>query len=67
MIEITAKIMGKSAQIVTISDGDTVGDVQNELGLEGNYTYNVGGKPASTDTELTEGAYVVFAPAVKGA
>lgn len=66
-LTITAKIMGQSAQLLEDFEGKTVSDVQEALGLEGNYTYNVSGKPANKDTVLNDGAYVVFAPSVKGA
>lgn len=66
-ITVTAKVMGQSAQLLENFEGKTVGDVQSELELDGNYTYNVSGKPATKETVLTDGAYVVFAPSVKGA
>lgn len=67
MITVTAKVMGQPAKVLEDFSGSTVAEVQSELGLEGNYTFNVGGKPATKETVLTDGAYVVFAPSVKGA
>jgi hypothetical protein len=67
MKTVTAKIMGKSATLLEDFEGTTIADVQAELELEGNYTYNLGGKPATADTLITDGAYIVFAPSVKGA
>ena len=66
-LTITAKVMGQPAKVLEDFEGFTVSDVLDSLGLEGNYTINVGGRPASKDTELTNGAYIVFAPSVKGA
>ncbi len=67
-ITVTAKVMGQSAELHEDLDSDTtVADIQDLMDLEGNYTYNVGGKPATKDTVLADGAYVVFAPSVKGA
>lgn len=67
MFEVTVKVMGQSSKIIEVESGSTVQNAQELLGLDGNYTYNVGGKPATKDTVLSEGAYVVFAPSVKGA
>ena len=67
MITVTAKVMGQPAKVLEDFEGSTVAEVQAELGLEGNYTFNVGGKPATKETTLSDGAYVVFAPSVKGA
>jgi len=66
-MEITAKVMGQSAKVVEVSGTATVAEVKSQLGLTGNYTVNVGGSPAKDETVLSEGAYVVFAPSVKGA
>lgn len=67
MFEVTIKVMGKSAQVLEVSEGTTIAQAQELMGLDGNYTFNLGGKPAAKDTILTEGNYVVFAPSVKGA
>lgn len=67
MFEVTVKVMGKSAQILEVSNGATIQQVQELMGLDGNYTYNLGGKPATKETLLSEGAYIVLAPSVKGA
>lgn len=64
---VTVKIMGKSAQVIEDFQGSTVKDLKDLMGLEGNYTVNIGGSPASDDTQLSNGAYVVLAPSVKGA
>ena len=64
---VTVKVMGKPAQVLENFAGDTVSDVQAFLQLEGNYTYNIGGTPATAQTNLTDGAYLVLAPSVKGA
>lgn len=67
MFEVVVKVMGKPAQVLEVSEGTTIAQAQELMGLEGNYTFNLGGKPATKDTILTEGNYVVFAPSVKGA
>ena len=67
MFEVTVKVMGKPAQVLEVSEGATIAQAQELMGLEGNYTFNLGGKPATKDTVLSEGAYVVLAPSVKGA
>lgn len=67
MKTVTIKIMGQPAQVLENFDGDTIADVKAFLNLEGNYTFNLGGKPATADSSLVDGSYVVFAPSVKGA
>lgn len=67
MITVTAKVMGQSAQVLEDFEGSTIADLQAELGLTGNYTFNLGGSPATAQSALSNGSYVVFAPSVKGA
>jgi hypothetical protein len=64
---ITVKVMGKSAQVLENFTGTTVNDVLSFLSLDGNYTVNLGGQVATKESALTDGAYLVLAPAVKGA
>lgn len=66
-LTVTAKVMGQPAKVLEDFSGKTVGELQAALGLTGNYTFNLGGKPATSETVLNDGAYVVFAPSVKGA
>lgn len=67
MKTITVKVMGRSAQVLEEFEGQTIQDVKEHLDLEGNYTVNMGGKPAQLSDSLVDGAYIVFAPSVKGA
>ena len=67
MTTVTVKVMGKPAQVIEDFDGATVADVLAELELDGKYTINVGGQPGDERTALSEGAYIVLAPSVKGA
>ena len=67
MFEVTVKVMGKPAQVLEVSEGTTIEEAQALMGLDGNYTFNLGGKPATKDTVLSEGNYIVLAPSVKGA
>jgi hypothetical protein len=64
---VTVKIMGKSAQVLEDFTGTTVQDVISFLGLEGTYTANLTGSPATMTSSLSNGAYLVLSPAVKGA
>jgi hypothetical protein len=67
MFEVTVKVMGQPAKIVNLESGATILQAKELIGLDGNYTFNVSGQPATADTVLSEGAYVVFSPSVKGA
>lgn len=77
MKTICVKIMGSPIQTVTLEDGSTIADVKAFLELEGNYTFNMNGKPATGDLELPDGKelpdgridlpFLVFSPSVKGA
>ncbi len=59
--------MGKPAQVLENFTGTTVSDIKSFLSLDGNYTANIGGSPANMESELSDGAFVVLSPAVKGA
>lgn len=67
MKTVTVKIMGQPAQVLENFSGETIADVKSFLSLDGNYTFNMGGKPATSESLLSDGAYIVFAPSVKGA
>lgn len=64
---ITVKVMGQSAQVFENFEGATVADVKAHMGLSGSYTVNVNGQAGNDDTTVGTGAYIVLAPAVKGA
>lgn len=67
MKTITVKVMGRSAEVLEDFEGSTIQDVKAHLDLDGNYTVNMAGKPAQLSDSLVDGAYLVFAPSVKGA
>lgn len=67
MNEITVKVMGQPAKILNVATGTTVQQAKELMGIDGNYTMNVDRNPATSETVLLEGAYVVFSPPVKGA
>lgn len=61
---VTAQVLGGQA---TVFNGiETVQDLFNEMGLDGNYAVTVNGDAARLDTELDDFQFVSFAPAVKG-
>ena len=64
---ITVKIMGKAAQVIEGFEGSTVQDVLTHLGETGNFTFNINGSPATKDSLLSDGAFLVLSPSVKGA
>ena len=47
-------------------EADTVQDVYDALGLDGNFTATINGEPADMDDELDEYSFVSFSAAVKG-
>jgi len=49
-----------------VNDVETVQDVKDELGLEGNYTAAINGDTASLSDLVENEQYVTFATAVKG-
>jgi len=63
MASVVGSVLGGSPDRL---DADTVQDVFDTLGLEGNYTASVNGDPASMDTRLNDEDFVSFAPKVKG-
>lgn len=64
---ITIKVMGSEAQVLEGTTASTVQDVIDELELDGKYTANVNGRPATMSTALDNGAFLILSPAVKGA
>ena len=60
---ITAKVVGGTAQSLT---AETVSEVKQQLGVS-NYQASINGEPAEDTDILSEGDYLTFAPAVKGA
>ena len=61
---ITAQAIGGEQK--TNLEADTVADLKEQLGLNGNYTATVNGQPADEDQELVDFNHVTFAPSVKG-
>lgn len=64
---ITVKVMGSEAQVLDGTTASTVEEVIAELELDGKYTANVNGRPATMTTVLDNGAFLILSPAVKGA
>ncbi len=67
MKTVTVKVMGQSAQVYEDFAGSTISDLKNHIDLEGKYTANANGEPASDNTIVKDGAYIVLSPSVKGA
>jgi len=65
MAVVTAKVVGGSAQ--PLQYVSSVADVRSALGLAANYAASINGEPAEDSDELEDGAFVTFAPQVKGA
>lgn len=65
MAAVTAKVVGGNAK--ALEDMESVGDVREALELGSNYAASVNGEPADDSDSLEDGAFVTFAPQVKGA
>lgn len=71
------KIMGVPTKTLQLEKGSTIQSAKELLGLEGNYTVNLNGKPATMETVIPEPleqengtlkyAFIVLSPSVKGA
>lgn len=61
---VLAKVVG--SEIKEVADCNTVGEVQEELGIGSGYTAMVNGETAEAAYKLRENDYVTFAKATKG-
>lgn len=65
--QVALTVMGRpQALFVENEDVPTVRKAYEKLGLSGDHTATVNNEPAEMDDELEDGAFVVFAKAVKG-
>lgn len=64
MANVAAKVTGGTLQEFDVT---TVAELKEEMGLEGNYSTQVNGRPIDSDsTELLDHDFVTFTQSVKG-
>jgi len=66
MLNVTAQVVGGRKQVLELSEGSTVKDAMQAIGLEGSYSASVNGSPATLDEKLNDYVFVTFSEKIKG-
>lgn len=62
---VVAQVLGGKKSI--LDGANTVGDARRQLGIDSKYAASVDGEPAKDSDTLSDGSFVSFTEAVKGA